>query len=234
MLNRKLTQIQTELLIDRLVLVCSRVIIRHCNAFNAAALACEAAFYQAHTLKLSIFDFIVASMETMLESGLLDEMDEDVLLELCRVIGKKQEIRLGVSRDGALLAELIGKWGDWLAIQDIPGPRVRAPWKPRVMRSPKLSPLDSTFHSSKDKDKGKRRTNATYSPSPVVSPELRSQPTGTDDIFAMDEEATSPPSTASGRQTPRSSRPMTPLDLHSGSSRPGQVPWKSRTVESGR
>lgn len=169
-------------------------------------------------------------METMLESGLLDEMDEDVLQELCGVIAKKQEVRLGVSRDGALLNELVGKWGDWLAMQDIPGPRVRQPWKPRVMRSPKLSPLDA---STQPKDKGKRRPIA-HTPSPVVSPVLRSQATASDDIFAMDDDATSPPSTASGRHTPRGSRPMTPLDLHSGSSRSGQAPWKSRTVESGR
>lgn len=213
------------------MLVCSRVVIRHCNAYNAAALACEAAFYQAHTLKLSIFDFIVASMETMLESGLLDEMDEDVLVELCAVIAKKQEIRLGVSRDGSLLNELVGKWGDWLAIQDIPTPRVRQPWKPRIMKSPKLSPLETM---SMSQTKGKQRQAAT--PSPIVSPEMKAHHAGTDDIFAMDEEATSPPSTLSGQQTPRISRPMTPLDLQSGStsSKYGQVPWKSKTVESGR
>ena len=170
-------------------------------------------------------------METMLESGLLDEMDEDVLQELCVVIAKKQETRLGVSRDGTLLNELVGKWGDWLLMQDIPAPRVRAPWKPRIMRSPKLSPLEPMTTQS-TRDKGKRRPQAPPSPSPVASPELRSQHTGTDDIFAMDDEAMSPPSTT-GRQTPRSSRPMTPLDLHSGS-KIGQVPWKSRTVESGR
>lgn len=171
-------------------------------------------------------------METMLESGLLDEMDDDVLQELCVVIAKKQEVRLGVSRDGTLLNELVGKWGDWLALQDVPAPRIRQQYKPRMMRSPKLSPLEPMTTQS-SKDKGKRRPVHHYSPSPVVSPELRSQHTGTDDIFAMDDEVTSPP-TMSGRQTPRSSRPMTPLDLQSGSSRPGQVPWKSRTAESGR
>lgn len=201
--------------------------IRHCNAYNATALACEAAFYQAHTLKLSIFDFIIASMETMLESGLLDEMDEDVLAGLCTVIAKKQEKRLGVSRDGALLDELVGKWGDWLAMQDIPTPRIRQPWKARVMRSPKLSPLDTTSQT-----KSKRRTART--PSPIVSPEMKAQHTGTDDIFSMDDEAISPPSTVSGRQTPRSSRPMTPLDLQSSSSKSSQLPWKSKTAESGR
>jgi hypothetical protein len=205
---------QTELLIDRLVHICSRVVILHCNAYNATALACEAAFYQAHTLKLSIFDFITASMETMLESGLLDEMDDDVLQELCGVIAKKQDIKLGVSRDGSLMDEAVGKWGDWLALQDIPQPRIRAAYKPRIMRSPKLEPTPT--HTTR------RRKG---SPSPVTSPEVKAQ--GGDDIFSMDEEA-SPMVSAKGS---RGSRPMTPLDLQSPKA---GLTWKSKTVESSR
>jgi hypothetical protein len=214
-------------LIDRLVLVCSRVIIRHCNAYNATALACEAAFYQAHTLKLSIFDFIIASMETMLESGLLDEMDDDVLQELCGVIAKKQEIRLGVSRDGSLVNEAVGKWGDWLALQDIPQPRIRQPYRPRVMRSPKITPADASVST---KRRSKRGNSPPPGVSPMMSPEVKSQ--AQDDIFTMDEESTASPLAPSGRQTPRSSRPMTPLDLHAPSSSKTGVPWKSKTVES--
>ena len=202
---------QTELLIDRLVHICSRVVIRHCNAYNATALACEAAFYQAHTLKLSIFDFITSSMETMLESGLLDEMDDDVLQELCTVIAKKQDVRLGVSRDGSLMDEAVGKWGDWLALQDIPQPRIRTAYKPRVMRSPKIEPT-------------KPKTRRKASPSPIASPEIKA---AQDDIFSMDEEA-SPMVSGKGS---RGSRPMTPLDLQSPKA---GLTWKSKTVESSR
>lgn len=147
----------------------------------------------------------------MLESGLLDEMDDDVLQELCNVIAKKQDKRLGVSRDGSLMDEAVGKWGDWLALQDIPQHRIRAPYKPRVMRSPKIEPTPTT----------RRRKG---SPSPVTSPEIKAQG---DDIFSMDEEA-SPMVSAKGS---RGSRPMTPLDLQSTKT---NLTWKSKTVESGR
>ena len=76
----------TELLLDRMILICSRVIIRHCNVYNAASLACEASFFQAEALQNSIFDYITASLETMLESGFLDDMDEDTLADLTKYI----------------------------------------------------------------------------------------------------------------------------------------------------
>jgi hypothetical protein len=166
-------------------------------------------------------------METMLESGLLDEMDDDVLQELCGVIAKKQEIRLGVSRDGSLVNEAVGKWGDWLALQDIPQPRVRQPYKPRVMRSPKITPVDASVST---KRRSKRGNSPPPGVSPMMSPEVKNQ--AQDDIFTMDEESTASPLAPSGRQTPRSSRPMTPLDLHAPSSSKTGVPWKSKTVES--
>jgi len=155
-------------------------------------------------------------METMLESGLLDEMDDDVLQELCGVIAKKQDVRLGVSRDGSLMDEAVGKWGDWLALQDIPQPRIRGPYKPRIMRSPKIEPTPTPAKPSRRRG----------SPSPVTSPEIKAQGAG-DDIFSMDEE----PSPMISGKASRTSRPMTPLDLQSPKN---SLTWKSKTVESSK
>jgi len=188
--------------------------------YNAAALACEASFYQATTLKLSIFDYIVACMETMLESGLLDEMHEDVLLELSQHITKQQLRKLSVSRSNKLVNAAMEKHRDWLNVQDFPVPRVRQPWKWKP-RSPALSPVDLTTTRIRKK-----------TPSPVTSPELRATPgQGAlgDEMFTMDDDLASP--LASGwSQTPKSSRPMTPLDLSAGVSSSRPV-WKSKIVE---
>ncbi|ORY24955.1 hypothetical protein BCR39DRAFT_545340 [Naematelia encephala] len=215
----------TELLLDRLVLVCSRAIIRHCNAFNAAALSCEASFYQAGTLKRSIFDYIIASMETMLESGLLDDMEDDVLLELCKSIEEKQTAKLSVARSGLLVNQALEKHREWLAIQDIPVPRVRQPfrWKPR---SPLLSPSEPLTG---------RKENRRGTPSPVNSPDLPAAMTPVDDIFTMDDDLSSPPTSSSRSHTPHASRPMTPLDLSANAqgSRGGPV-WRSKAIESDR
>lgn len=200
--------------------MCSRVIIRHCNVFNAAALACEATFYQATTLKLSIFDYIISSMETMLESGLLDEMYEDVLQDLCRVIAQKQEQKLSVSRSGVLVDLAMYVHREWLALQDIPAPRVRQPFKWRS-KSPKLSPVDLITPM---------REIRPSSPSPATSPEMNAVvSTPVDDIFSMDD--LSSPSTTPGTVTPK--RPMTPLDLSARSSGKGPV-WKPRVVEANK
>lgn len=205
----------TELLMDRLVLVCSRVIARHCNPYNAAALATEASFYQASVLKRSIFDYIASCMETMLESGLLDDMDDEVLRDLSDVIAAKQSDRAVIPRSAILVSEAMAKNRDWLALQDIPTPRVRAPqkWKPR---SPLLVPHDH----------GRRSPG-----SPLATPDLKPlQPTSAvDEIFSMDEETPTTPATpthVNGHGD--KGRPMTPLSLGSA-----KTPvWKSRTVQS--
>ena len=198
------------------------MIMRHCNASNAAALACEATFYQATTLKLSVFDYIISCMETMLESGLLDDMDDDVLLDLCRVISDKQSRKLSVSRSGTLVSLAMDKHREWLALQDIPVPRVRQPWKWRS-KSPLISPTDPVT---------RKRADPRSSRSPVTSPEMLPTPMAAvvDDIFSMDDVSVSSPSAPSTAQTPKSSRPMTPLDIANSQSSKGPV-WKSRTVE---
>ncbi|WWC69338.1 uncharacterized protein I206_103276 [Kwoniella pini CBS 10737] len=213
----------TELLLDRLVLICSRAIIKHCNAFNAAALATEAAFYQANTLKLSIFDYIISCMETMLESGLLDEMDTDVLQDLSDVIAQKQSVKLSVSKNQVLVKAAMEKHREWLLLQDIPQPRIRQPfkWKPR---SPALSPVDTMTFSSSNKEKKR----AQIPPSPLLSPEML--PSAADGMFQMDDEPPTPPST-SGATTPRVTRPVTPLDLAAVPGQSKGAVWRSKTVE---
>ncbi|BEI83868.1 hypothetical protein CcaverHIS002_0404720 [Cutaneotrichosporon cavernicola] len=203
----------TELLMDRLVLVCSRVIVKHCNPFNAAALAVEASFYRAADLKASIFDYISACMETMLESGLLDDMDDDVLRDLSKTISVKQGDKAVVPRSNILVDELMVKHREWIAVQDIPTPRVRQPykWKPR---SPHLEA---------------RRPST----SPMTTPDLKPLTSAgpVDEMFTMDEETsagTTPRQAPSPNPSAGSARSMTPLSLGRSSGKPV---WKSRTVE---
>lgn len=160
-------------------------------------------------------------METMLESGLLDEMHEDVLLELSQHITRQQLRKLSVSRSNKLVNAAMEKHRDWLSVQDFPVPRVRQPWKWKP-RSPGLSPVDLTATAIR-----RRKT-----PSPATSPELRAimgQGTVGDGMFTMDDDLATPP-TSGWVQTPRSSRPMTPLDISAGITS-GKPVWKSKVVE---
>lgn len=219
----------TELLLDRMILICSRVIIRHCNVYNAASLACEASFFQAEALQNSIFDYITASLETMLESGFLDDMDEDTLADLTKYIGDAQLKKLRIPRSQLLTKRAMEDNKEWLAVQDIPVPRVRQPWRWKP-KSPALSPLDPFAMSSMSSQGGRKgKKRATVIPSPIHSPELVAAPVP-DDIFAMDDDPSSP-SVGSGRTTPRSGRPMTPLDLSAPAPGKGGPVWRSSAVE---
>ena len=219
----------TELLLDRLILICSRVIIKHCHVYNAASLACEASFFQAEALQKSIFGYITASLETMLESGLLDDMDEDTLADLARYIDAAQLKKLQVPRSQSLSKRALEKYGDWLALQDIPALRVRQPWRWKP-KSPAMSPVDPSTMGSIGQSLGKKGKRRPIIPSPIHSPDVNAA-TGPDDIFSMDDDPSSPPMMSSGRTTPRSGRPMTPLDLSAPPAAKGGPVWRSSAVQ---
>ncbi|TYJ56674.1 hypothetical protein B9479_002604 [Cryptococcus floricola] len=221
----------TELLLDRLVLVCSRVIIQHCNTLNAASLACEAAFYQATVLKHSIFAYITSCLETLLESGLLDEMDGQTLQELTNWIIHNQEAKTPVPRKGLLVKDALSKHREWLLQQDIPAPVFKRPgpvkWR---LKAAALSPVDIT--SSNSTPKGKETPKRKPSPSPLFSPEAGPEGVlSVDGIFQMDDDLPTPPSTAFDAQTSKGSRAMTPLNLGVPAASSKGAIWKSRTVE---
>ncbi|WVQ71777.1 hypothetical protein IAR50_001318 [Cryptococcus sp. DSM 104548] len=221
----------TELLLDRLVLVCSRTIIRHCNTLNAASLACEAAFYQATVLKHSIFAYITSCLETLLESGLLDQMDPQTLQELSDWIIQNQEAKTPVPRKGLLVKDALSKHRDWLLQQDIPAPIFRRPglvkWRSKTAA---LSPVDLTSSTSTTISKGTPKRKPP--PSPLFSPETGPEGVSSvDGIFQMDDDLPTPPSTASDAKTPKGSRAMTPLNLGTPAPSSKGAIWKSRTVE---
>lgn len=197
------------------------MILQHVNTHNACSLAVEAGFYQATKLRQSILDYIIVCMETMLESGLLDEMDADTLNELSAAVKARQEDKLPTPKRDVLLNRALDANKDWLALQDYPAPRIRtAPRQWRPNHSPKFSPVDLT--SGRYASRG--------SPSPLASPDLAPVvPTNAiDDIFSMDEDAMVKGVDdlhVSAGTTPRASGASTPVGRTSG------PVWKSRAVE---
>lgn len=175
----------------------------------------------------------------MLESGLLDEMDQNVLQDLSNVIAEKQKQRSPVAREGVLVKELMARHRDWLLVQDIPAPIVRQPFKYRAKSA--LSPVDLTS----GKPVASRR-KAPYSPAVNPSTEVPDKSSAADGIFQMDDDLPTPTISASEVRTPnKGSRSMTPLSLGatsfqpasmSGSSTPTKAPpiWKSKTVETSK
>ncbi|KAF9224282.1 hypothetical protein BS17DRAFT_780823 [Gyrodon lividus] len=178
-----------ELLLSRLVLLCSQVILEHLTAYNACYLLTDAIHFNAVDLAERIQRYMTANIETLLESKILDELDPRVVRKLSEHTRMEQAEKSPVSRSDKLALEASEKHKDWLALQDIPVHIIPSQKASQFHRdSPKMSPPGST--------KKPARSLRLYSPttSPLLCPTslsvprpvLRSRPSG-DEIFAMDD-----------------------------------------------
>jgi len=234
----------TELLLDRLVLVCSTVILRHVTIHNVCSLLDTASFFNATELVGSLQLYISQNMETMLESHFLDTMSADLLAGLSAFVADQQAKRLPISRSNVLVAALMAEHKAWLALQDIPKPSHRPATqvaRPGLTsnRSPKMSPVEL---ASPAPAKPVRRMTRTTITSPTGSPALRPSAGPDDDLFTMDEDedvaglatgiaaslALSPPATpaSSAAAGIASVAPSTPSP-----GTPAKAIWKPRSVD---
>lgn len=202
---------QNEFLLGRLVLSCSQVILRHISITNASSLACEASFHNALDLKRSIFSYIACNLETMLENGMLDQMELRVLHDLASFVQDRQGMKLPVSRSGILLDMAVEKRLGWLEQQDIPFAKLRAPrhWK---VKSPRIIPVNPQTPVRPGKERARQSI-------PAIG----------DDIFAMEDDLPPPAIPANQPQKYVSPKPTRELssDLPSSSG----SPWRSKPVD---
>ncbi|KAF8071818.1 hypothetical protein FPV67DRAFT_1482821 [Lyophyllum atratum] len=171
-----------ELLLDRLVLLCSVVIIQHANIHNACFILADATHLHAVQLTERIQNFITVNMELFLETGMLDDIPVALVKQLAQFARQKQTEKSPVSRSEQLVQAALTQHADWLALQDIPAP---------ISRSNRAI-------SRKESATLKLTPRAGPSGSPHHSPSIRPdrairRPPSNDDIFAMDE-ADVPPS----------------------------------------
>ncbi|KAH8091681.1 hypothetical protein BXZ70DRAFT_952850 [Cristinia sonorae] len=114
-----------ELLLERLVLICSSVILRRVTVSNACSVLAEATHFHAEPLIRQIQRYIAINLETLLESGMLDDLSPDLIKQLSVFIRSEQEIKSPVSRSGQLTKKALENCKDWLELQDIPVPILR-------------------------------------------------------------------------------------------------------------
>ncbi|KAH7100947.1 hypothetical protein BKA62DRAFT_704588 [Auriculariales sp. MPI-PUGE-AT-0066] len=232
-----------ELLLDKLILICSSCILRHINIWNACSLLTDASQYFAHPLIRSIQGYIACNLETMLESRLLDSLGYDVLKRLAIGLQERQVHKAPYVRTSTAMDELLGKWVDWLDDQDIPTPIVRTgaiakrTSRLNATTSPKASPTATV---------PKRRSSDTHLlatisplPSPTVVPSDYKAIAAAEDIFEMDEmEDLSSPSAGPSSQpslvaSAKLGAPRTALAPSSSPTASGFA-WKTSTANSQR
>ncbi|KAJ7481215.1 hypothetical protein B0H11DRAFT_2024703 [Mycena galericulata] len=177
-----------ELLLDRLVLLCSSVILRWVDVNNACYILTDASHFHAQQLVESIQGYIIANMETLLESRMLDDLTPALIKQLSNFVVRQQTEKSPKARSNFLVDRAMAIHGDWLALQDIPEPIIPSSRFPARRDATPLSP-------NRKRSRGPSLCN-----SPVIAP----QPSAStiDDIFEMDDTELPAPSVALDNPVP--------------------------------
>lgn len=129
-------------------------------------------------------DYLTANMETLLEGRMIDDLTPILIKQLTEFARKRQAEKFPITRSNKIYNRAALKYGDWLALQDIPHPVVPSN-KVSISKDPRLSPPGPSRRN--------RRTSAiSGSPvSPTLRPLVPSHPVhrvpSEDEIFLMDE-----------------------------------------------
>ena len=168
---------QNELLLTRLVLICSKIILNHLNPYNACYLLSEAIHHNAMELAKSIESYMAANLEMLLESRILDDLETTVVRHLAEYTRTEQLYKSPITRSNKLIHHAMDKHKAWLALQDIPSPIV---------------PSSKPSQAQRELQKTPRQAIQTPTPVPSLKPTRPSRSVShldlaDDDIFLMDD-----------------------------------------------
>lgn len=134
---------QNELLLDRLVLLCSSVILAHTNISNACYILADASHYHVQPLIAKLHEYISINMESFLvENRILDELPHALVKELALFVRERQVDKSPFARSGEFVKRLVGKYGEWLSGEDVPDVSV-------FVRTSVMRPLRRDFSSAR-------------------------------------------------------------------------------------
>ncbi|BGP49680.1 hypothetical protein JCM10450v2_005585 [Rhodotorula kratochvilovae] len=237
-----------ELLLDQLKQVCSAVLRSFVTLHNVCSILCDAAFYEAHDLVRACMHFLASSMETALETGLLDDLPADLLTALTAFVRERQGAKMPITRSNLLFQELLPRYRDYYDAVDVGRPTGAARrYRPAVVPpSPRASPSMLSPGGSPQllaSKSPRMRPSAGPSGSPNPSPSLPAvreadEPFALDEDFLLDSSARGASSAAGPSQaslarrrssvTPLGSSPSQASFLPLGSPPPLRLqPWQA-------
>ncbi|RDX54165.1 hypothetical protein OH76DRAFT_1398482 [Lentinus brumalis] len=208
--------VANELHIDRLVLICSWVIMKRVWITNVCSTLVDATHYHAKALVRLLQEYMTINMEVFLESRMLEDLPGDLVRQLSAFVRAQQNVKYPVSRSTLFVDQAMEAWGKWLALQDIPQPIVPS-FRPGAFKdSPKLSPPGQSKRAN--------RQSAPSSPMlrPTVSARHAAAGIPDDEVFMMDEPETPTPMPGPGP----------PSRVPSGSESPAKMATGWRTITS--
>ncbi|KAH8833023.1 hypothetical protein DL96DRAFT_701738 [Flagelloscypha sp. PMI_526] len=209
--------IATELLLDRLVLLCCQLIQRYTTFHNTCYILTDAAHFHAMPLVDSVHSYITANLETFLEAHILYDLPLSAIKNLSRFIRQKQEEKMNLGKMRDIIQNATRKHAEWLELEDFPEPVVRTT-RFKVKESPRMSP--SLI---------RKRSSMMLVPSSPLQPPTEQTPMLVDiprlsrdeDIFTMDEpelpsQASNPASVGALSAAPVWKTPLAPrVDMKS-------------------
>lgn len=171
--------LQNELLLDRLLLICSSIVVKYVTVNNISAIYREAASLHCPQLMDSLHQYMSVNMETLLEARLLDDLSPWHIKQLASAVQGHQGAKSPFSRLQLPvdLAASVNENREWLALQDIPASIVRSQPKAQPKPSPKVSRKPSQQPASP----------GTPSKPSVAMPRTPLLANTSEDLFCMDE-----------------------------------------------
>jgi hypothetical protein len=165
------------LLLDRLVLLCSAVILNHVNIYNALYILADAMHFHAEQLAERLQSYISVNMEHFLDSGMLDDIPFALVEQLSKFAQQKQVEKSSISRSNILAQRALEAHAEWLALQDIPSTHLPSR---KFLTNVNLSPPVPSKRTP--------RLPTSTPQSPSIHPERTiRRPSSGDDIFMMDD-----------------------------------------------
>ncbi|KAH9849864.1 hypothetical protein C2E23DRAFT_341162 [Lenzites betulinus] len=194
-----------ELHIDRLILICSWVIMKRVWINNVCSVLADATHYHAKPLVRLLQEYLAVNMEVFLESRMLEDLAAEHIKQLSAFVRSEQARKYPVSRSTRIVDKAMETWAEWLALQDFPQPIIPTVRSGAFRDSPKLSPPGPSRRANKQ---------SSAPSSPMLRPTFSTRPVATgipdDEVFLMDEPETvvqasgTPPRVSSSGEKPSS------------------------------
>src|ERR1700734_3021034 len=86
----------------------------------------DATHFQIRPLMHVLHDYMATNMETLLEGRMLDDLTPNLIKQLTEFVRKQQAEKFAVTRSPKIFDRAVQNYGEWLALQDIPQPVIRA------------------------------------------------------------------------------------------------------------
>jgi hypothetical protein len=168
--------------LDRLLLICSLIVVKYVTINNISTIYVEAAALHCPQLMDSLHHYMAVNMETLLEARLLDNLSPQLVRQLASAVQAHQAAKSPFSRIQLpiYLEASIRQHHEWLAAQDIPCPIVRS--QPKAQNT-KLSPKTSRKLSQPQL----QPTSPPRAGKPTATPRTPLLASAGEDLFCMDE-----------------------------------------------